>query len=252
MKLLSWNVNGLRAVLRKGFADWAAASDADVIALQEIKATPDQVPELDIPGYPIRLWHPAQRKGYSGVMLLAREAPDEVRTGLGVAAYDDEGRFLAARWGDLWVATTYVPNAKRDLSRLADRQNWDTVLRHTMQQLAQEAHVAVGGDFNVAHQEIDLARPEANVGHHGFTAEERAGFSAHLRAGFLDTFRHTHPGEPNHYTWWQQFGGARERNVGWRIDYWLLDRAAEHRLRRAWLLPEVHGSDHCPVGLELA
>jgi exodeoxyribonuclease-3 len=170
---------------------------------------------------------------------------------IGVACHDGEGRVIAVEFEDFFVVSVYVPNAKRDLSRLADRQDWDRCFLNYLQTLAGHKPVVCCGDFNVAHTALDLARPKANEGHHGFTSEERAGFQHFMDAGFIDTFRHLHPDAPQHYTWWRQFGRARARNIGWRIDYILISAVLLPRLHAAAILPEVYGSDHCPVAVEL-
>jgi exodeoxyribonuclease-3 len=251
VKIVSWNVNGIRAVLNRNLlSPFVAAYDPDVLCLQEIKAQLGQV-QLDLPSHPYRYWNSATRKGYAGTALLSKTAPLAVRQGIGVTCHDGEGRVITAEFAQCFVVSVYVPNAKRDLSRLADRQDWDCCFLAYLQALEQQKPVVCGGDFNVAHTAIDLARPKANEGHHGFTPEERAGFQNIVEAGFIDTFRHLHPGAPHHYTWWRQFGGARERNIGWRIDYIIMSTALLPRLRSATILPEVYGSDHCPVAIEL-
>ncbi|HXH08850.1 MAG TPA: exodeoxyribonuclease III [Alphaproteobacteria bacterium] len=252
MKIVSWNVNGIRAVLNRNLlAPLVAAYDPDLICLQETKAQPDQV-RLDLPSHPYHYWNGATKKGYAGTAVLAKTAPLRVKMDLGVARHDGEGRVIAAEFAECFVVSVYVPNAKRDLSRLTERQDWDRCFLAYLQALERHKPVVCCGDFNVAHTAIDLARPKENEGHHGFTPEERAGFQNLMDAGFIDTFRHLHPDAPHHYTWWRQFGGARARNIGWRIDYILISAALLPRLRSATILPEVHGSDHCPVAVELS
>lgn len=251
MNIVSWNVNGLRAVVRKElFHPFVAASEPDVICLQETRLQPHQV-SLDLPSHPYHYWSSAERKGYSGTGIVSNREPLAVQHGLGVARHDGEGRVLAAEFDDFFVVSVYVPNAKRDLSRLDERQDWDRSLRDYLKTLAQHKPVVCGGDFNVAHTVIDLARPKQNAGQHGFTPEERSGFQRLLEAGFIDVFRHLHADEPHHYTWWRQFGGARERNVGWRLDYIIMSEALLPRLEAACILPQVYGSDHCPVAVRL-
>jgi exodeoxyribonuclease-3 len=251
MKIASWNINGIRAQLRYDrFRPFLVAYDADVICLQETKAQPGQV-TFDLPSYPYHYWYGAERKGYSGTAIISKIAPMAVQCGMGVARYDSEGRVIAVEFANFFVVSVYVPNAKRDLSRLDDRQAWDRCLLDYIQALEQHKPVVCGGDFNVAHTALDLARPKDNAGHHGFTQEERNGFQHFVDAGFIDTFRRLHPGEPQHYTWWRQFGGARERNIGWRIDYILMSRVLLPYLQSAFILPDVYGSDHCPVTIEL-
>lgn len=252
MNIVSWNVNGLRAVLRQGvFQALLTAYDPDVICVQETKAHPEQVP-LDLPLHPHHAWNGAVKRGYSGTAIFSKSAPLSVRPGLGVARHDHEGRVLAAEFAALFVVSVYVPNAKRDLSRLEDRQDWDACLLAYLQALEQEKPVVLCGDFNVAHTPLDLARPKDNKGQHGFTDAERTGFQRLLDAGFIDTFRHLHPDMPGHYTWWRQFGDARARNIGWRLDYALMSAALLPYLTAATILSEVSGSDHCPVSVALA
>ena len=252
MKIVSWNVNGIRALLNRDLlCPFVATHDPDVLCLQETKAQAAQV-RLDLPSHPYHSWNGAARKGYAGTALLSKTAPLTVRMDMGVARHDGEGRVITAEFEAFFVVSVYVPNAKRDLSRLADRQDWDRCLLTYLQALERQKPVVCCGDFNVAHTAIDLARPKANEGQHGFTPEERTGFQHFVDAGFVDTFRHAHPGEPEHYTWWRQFGGARDRNLGWRIDYILMSASLLPRLRSAAILSEVYGSDHCPVAVELS
>jgi len=252
VKIVSWNVNGMRAVVRKQvFHAFVATYDPDVICLQETRIHPEQV-TLALPCHPYQYWHGAARRGYSGTAIVSKTVPLTVRQGLGVERHDHEGRVIAAEFAAYFVVSVYVPNAKRDLSRLADRQDWDGCLLAYLQELERHKPVVCCGDFNVAHTAIDLARPKANVGQHGFTHEERAGFQHFIDAGFVDTFRHVRPDTPAQYTWWRQFGGARERNIGWRIDYILLSASLLPRLLSAAILSEVYGSDHCPVAIELS
>jgi exodeoxyribonuclease III len=249
MKLISWNVNGLRAVMRKNFAEFLAAEAPDILALQETKCTEtDVVP--DWPGYSA-FWNSAEKKGYSGTAILSRVAPLNVSTGIGIAEHDKEGRVLTAEFETFYLVCVYVPNSQRELARLPYRQSWDRDFLAYLKTLDARKPVICGGDLNVAHQERDLARPKDNTRNHGFTAEERSGFSAFVEAGFIDTFRAFEPAG-GHYTWWSPMNKARERNVGWRIDYFLASAALRPRLARAWILREVAGSDHCPVALQLS
>ena len=249
MKLLSWNVNGLRAVQKKGFREFLEKEQPDVICLQEHKASPEQV-EPDWPEQYTAHWNVADRKGYSGTLILTKPQPLSVRCGIGVAEHDNEGRVLTAEYPDFFLVNVYVPNSKRELTRLPYRQQWDRDFLEYLKGLERQKPVIFCGDFNVAHQEIDLARPKQNVKTHGFTPEERAGFDAFVRAGFIDTFRVFEKGG-GHYTWWSLMAGARARNIGWRIDYFLASEALVPRLKSAFIRPEVIGSDHCPVGIEL-
>ena len=249
MKLLSWNVNGLRAALRKNFLDFLAAEAPDVIALQETKCTADDVP-AEWQGY-LPFWNSAEKKGYSGTGILTRTEPLSMSRGIGVPEHDREGRVLTLEFEAFVLVNVYVPNSQRELARLDYRQEWDRAFVSYLSGLQTRKPVVCCGDLNVAHQARDLARPKENVRTHGFTVEERSGFDAFLDAGFIDTFR-AFVQEGGHYTWWSQMNRARERNIGWRIDYFLASAALQPALRRAWTLPEVTGSDHCPVGLELA
>jgi exodeoxyribonuclease-3 len=249
VKIISWNVNGLRAVLRKNFLEYLAKEDPDVLCLQETKASPDDVEQLWPAVYQTH-WNVAQKKGYSGTAIFTKARPANVTPGMGLAAHDQEGRVLTAEYEDFFVVNVYVPNSKRELTRLAYRQEWDRDFLRHLKKLEKRKPVIFCGDLNVAHTESDLANPKANAGTHGFTAEERAGFDAFLKAGFLDTFREFEKGG-GHYTWWSLMTGARSRNVGWRIDYVLISRSLRPRLKRAFIRPEVPGSDHCPVGIEL-
>jgi exodeoxyribonuclease-3 len=253
MKLLSWNVNGARAGLDKGtLLPWMEASGADAICLQETKCHPGDVAHVSWPaGYTTSSFYPAEKKGYSGTAILSRESPQTVRFGMGLPEHDGEGRVITAEFGKFYLVNVYTPNAQDELRRLTYRQVWDAEFLRFLQGLEQRKPVVVCGDFNVAHQEIDLARPKDNVKNPGFTPEERAGFSKFIAAGFVDTFREFEKG-PGHYSWWSYRGGARARNVGWRIDYFLVSGALRKNLRRAWIEPQVLGSDHCPVGIELA
>ena len=250
MKLLSWNVNGVRAAHGKGLLDWMAKADADVICLQEVKAVAGDVQHIAWPlGYEV-IWNPAQKKGYSGTALFSRTKPLSVTLGLGLASHDVEGRAITAEFPDFYVVGVYVPNAQPELVRLGFRQTWDKALLDYAKNLEKKKPVLLCGDLNVAHEEIDLARPKENIGNPGFSNEERAGFRTFLDAGFIDTFREFEKG-PGHYSWWTYRMGARERNVGWRIDYVIASGSLRTALKRAWIEPHVMGSDHCPVGVEV-
>lgn len=250
MRLLSWNVNGIRSVTNKGFLPWLANSGADVVCLQETKARLEQVTHIDWPGDYERFWNSAEKPGYSGTAIFTKAPPLAVTYGIGDEIHDREGRVLTAEFASFFLVNVYVPNSKRELTRLPYRQEWDRDFLAYLKRLETRKPVIWCGDLNVAHQEIDLARPKANVKTHGFTAEERAGFDAFVAAGFIDTFREFEK-EGGHYTWWSQMGSARSRNIGWRIDYFLISPALRPVLRRAFIEPETLGSDHCPVGIEL-
>ena len=249
MKLISWNVNGLRAVLRKGFLDWLEREQPDILCLQEVRALPAEVDQLWPGGYEVH-WNPAEKKGYSGVATFTRIRPAKISCGIGKVAHDGEGRVLTTEFADFILVNVYVPNSRRDLSRLPYRQEWDREFLAHLKKLERRKPVVFCGDLNVAHAELDLTHPKANVGNHGFTPEERAGFGAVLKAGFLDTFREFEKGG-GHYSWWSQMSGARARNVGWRIDYFLMSQRLRPQLVRAFIQPGVMGSDHCPVGIEM-
>jgi len=267
MKLYSWNVNGIRAVQKKELlAPFIAKHQPDVLCIQETKAQPDQVEEIFADLHPEyhQYWHSADKKGYSSTAIFSKEEPVDVLRGLPediVKQYDladeygdtsREGRVMVAEYEHIYVATVYTPNAKDDLSRIPMRQQWDPAFLQYMKQLQEVKPVVFSGDFNVAHTELDLARPKPNKGKKGFTEEERSGFDAMLSADFIDTLRVFHPDTPDLYTWWSHFGGARERNVGWRIDYWMLHESLKDILTGAKIHPDVLGSDHCPVSIELA
>jgi exodeoxyribonuclease-3 len=245
LKIVSWNVNGLRACINKGFLDFVNEVDADVLCLQEVRALPRQV-EVDLPGYTMH-WNPALKKGYSGTAILTRQRPLAVFPGLGEADLDTEGRVLTAEFAEFFLVTVYTPNVQRELTRLEYRaKQWDPTFLKFVRNLEKKKPVVFCGDLNVSHQEIDLANPRSNRGNAGFTDEERAGFDRILKAGFLDTFREFEKGG-GHYTWWSNRKGVRERNIGWRIDYFLISGVLRPRLREAAILDKVLGSDHCPI-----
>lgn len=249
LDLFSWNVNGLRAVLKKGFLEYVDRTQPDILCLQETKAQPDQV-DLDIPGYQA-LWNSAEKKGYSGVLTLTRHEPEEVVCGMGQDEHDREGRVIRTTFPDFHLLNVYTPNSQNELRRLPYRQQqWDPAFREHVNRLQEDRPVIFCGDLNVAHQEIDLANPKSNRRNAGFTDEERAGFSALVEDGFIDTFREFNQ-DPGHYSWWSYRGGARARNVGWRIDYVCISPALRPHLSEAFIQPEVMGSDHCPVGIRL-
>lgn len=262
MKIISWNVNGIRAALRKGFMDFLSEHDPDILCLQETKAHKEQV-EIDLPGYH-EFWHSGEKKGYSSTAIFTKTEPIQVLNGLlpeVASKYDlvddqgrdgsKEGRIISAEYDDFYLVTVYTPNSKRDLSRLGYRhEKWDPSFLEHVQELEKKKPVVFCGDLNVAHQEIDLARPKSNEGEHGFTKEEREGFDNIVNAGYIDSFRKFNQ-EGENYTWWTHWAKARERNVGWRIDYFCVSQQLDDRLTDAFILPEVMGSDHCPVGIEL-
>ena len=249
MKLISWNVNGLRAVLRKNFLEYISEETPDILCLQETKAGPDDVEQLWPVSY-TTYWNVAQKRGYAGTAIFTRARPKKVTCGIGCAEHDCEGRVLTAEYDEFFLVNVYVPNSKRDLSRLIYRQRWDGAFLHYLKKLEQKKPVIFCGDLNVAHTELDLANPKANVRNHGFTPEERDGFSALVETGFIDAFREFEKGG-GHYTWWSAMAGIRARNIGWRIDYFLVSAGLRPRLKRSFIRRDVLGSDHCPVGIEL-
>ena len=264
MKLYSWNVNGIRAVLTKGaLQDFIAKHDPDVLCLQETKASRDQV-ELDLPQYHEHFYS-AVKKGYSGTAIFSKLPalryidgfPQDIidtysLTGDDYGDPNAEGRIIAAEFDEYWVVTCYTPNSKGDLSRLKLRyEQWDKACLAYLQQLEQTKPVLYCGDMNVAHEPIDLANPKANVGKHGFTNEEREGFSNYMAAGFVDTYRAANPDKEGAYSWWTHWANARARNVGWRIDYWLASKSIAERVANPAIHADVMGSDHCPVSIEL-
>ncbi len=249
MKLVSWNVNGIRACLKKGFLDFFESTQADLFCIQETKAQPDQV-ELDLPDYQ-QLWNSAERKGYSGTLILTKIKPLNVINGMGIAKHDNEGRVITLEFSDYYLVTVYTPNSKRGLLRLDYRsKEWDVDFLSYVKQLEMKKPVIFCGDLNVAHKEIDLANPKANVRNAGFTIEERIGFDNIVEAGFIDTFREF-TAEGGHYTWWSYMGRAREKNIGWRIDYFCISAALRPRLKYSRIFPQIMGSDHCPIVIEL-
>jgi exodeoxyribonuclease III len=249
VKLISWNVNGLRAVMKRNFLDYLDSEKPDILCLQETKCRPEDVEQLWSASY-TTYWNSAEKKGYSGTALFTRTRPIGVRNGIGSPKHDREGRVITAEFEGFHLVNAYVPNSQRELARLPYRQEWDIDFLKYLKELEKSKPVVFCGDLNVAHTEIDLANPKANKKNHGFTPEERAGFSAMIEAGFVDTFRQFQT-EGGHYTWWSPMSGARARNVGWRIDYFLISQALRPRLRSAFIRPEIPGSDHCPVGIQL-
>jgi exodeoxyribonuclease-3 len=249
MKLISWNVNGLRAVLKKNFLEFLAAEDPDVICLQETKCMGDDV-EATWPNHYTAYWNCAEKKGYSGTAILSKIPALNYASGIGLEDHDSEGRVLTAEFKEFFLVNVYVPNSKRDLSRLEYRQQWDRDFLAYLQMLERSKPVVFCGDLNVAHTELDLARPKGNERNHGFTIEERTGFQSFINAGFIDSFREFEK-ENGHYTWWSVMSGARKKNIGWRIDYFLLSKVLRPKLKSAFIRCDVMGSDHCPVGIEL-
>lgn len=251
MKLISWNVNGLRAVLKKdpSFMEVFGQLNADVFALQETKLQEGQV-ELALNGY-YQTWNYAERKGYSGTAVFSREKPLQVIREIGCEVADNEGRVCALEFATYWFVCVYTPNAQNELRRLDERMQWDASYREFLSKLAAEKPVVTCGDFNVAHQEIDLKNPSTNHHNPGFSDEERESFTELLAAGFTDTFRALYPDATDAYSWWSYRMRARERNVGWRIDYFLVSNSIASKVKEAAILADIMGSDHCPVELEI-
>lgn len=249
MKLISWNVNGLRACMQKGFMDFFNEMDADVFCLQETKMQPDQL-ELELPGYH-QYWNSAEKKGYSGTALFTKQEPIGVTYGIGVEEHDHEGRVITAEFEDYYVVTVYVPNAQRELTRLDYRMQWEEAFLAYIKGLEVKKPVIYCGDLNVAHQEIDLKNPKTNHNNAGFTDRERACFTKVLESGFIDTFRYFYPDVTGVYSWWSYMFQSRAKNAGWRIDYFVVSECLKDRLVDAKIHTQVPGSDHCPVELEL-
>lgn len=248
MKIISWNVNGFRACLEKGFADFFAAQDADIVCLQETKLQPEQV-SFETPNYH-QYWYSAQKKGYSGTAVFTKRQPLSVRYGLGIPEHDTEGRAITLEFEEFYLLCVYTPNAQRELARLAYRMQWEDALRAYIAALDAHKPVIYCGDLNVAHQEIDLKNPKTNHQSAGFSDEERGKFSALLDAGFVDTYRALYPDRVE-YSWWSYMYRAREKNVGWRIDYFVVSARLLACVEDSSILTEVMGSDHCPVALKL-
>ncbi len=268
MRIISWNTNGLRSTIKQGyFEPLFKEFNPDIVCLQETKATPEQLPEevRNVPGYVSCFSHPKLKKGYSGVAIYSKEKPISVSYDFPAAIlkkydmsgdkYGDpahEGRLIVAEFKDFYVVNVYTPNSKGDLSRIPLRhKHWDPAFLEMCKKLEKKKPVVFCGDLNVAHQEIDLARPKQNDGSHGFTKEEREGVDKILKAGFVDTFRHIYPTKTEAYTYWDQFSHARDRNIGWRIDYFFISKKLLPKLKKAEILAEYYGSDHCPILIEL-
>lgn len=249
LKLISWNVNGLRAQVRKGFLEKLEALDPDILCLQEIKLSEGQL-TLDLEHYE-EYYNYAERKGYSGTAIFTKKKPLSVTYGIGIPEHDQEGRVITMAFESFILVTCYTPNSKRGLERLDYRQVWEDAFLAYLKKLEEDKPVVVCGDLNVAHNDIDLANPASNHKNAGFTDEERAKFNQLLDNGFIDTFRYFHPDETEAYTWWSNFANSRARNIGWRIDYFLASEALKPRLISASIHADVMGSDHCPVELQL-
>ena len=249
MKLISWNVNGIRACLTKGFEDIFKKLDADIFCIQETKCQPEQI-ELEFEGY-TSYWNSAEKKGYSGTAIFTKQKPLNVTYGIGIEEHDKEGRVITLEFEKFYMVDIYTPNSKRELERLDYRQIWEDEIRKYLLKLNETKPVIMCGDLNVAHKEIDLKNPKTNRHNAGFTDEERNKMTELLDAGFVDTFRVLYPEKENAYSWWSYMGHAREKNVGWRIDYFIVSKSIENCIKEAKIHSEILGSDHCPVELEI-
>ena len=249
MKYISWNVNGLRACIDKGFMDFVNEIQADAIGLQEIKLSDGQLKDFDLPGYHI-YWNYAEKKGYSGTALFTRIRPLNVTYGLGIEEHDHEGRVITAEYEDHYLVVCYTPNSKQELLRLSYRMEWEDAIREYLLGLDKKKPVIYCGDLNVAHEEIDLKNPSSNHHNAGFTDEERQKMTELLKSGFTDSFRYMYPDETGIYSWWSYRFHAREKNAGWRIDYFITSERIKDKIQSARILTDVYGSDHCPVHLE--
>lgn len=249
LKLISWNVNGLRANLKKGFMDYFNEIDADMFCMQETKMEKGQA-EIDLPKHK-EFWNSAEKKGYSGTAIFTKREPISVSYGIGIEEHDKEGRVITLEYDEFYLVTCYTPNSKSELERLEYRQVWEDAFRDYLKELDDKKPVVLCGDLNVAHKEIDLKNPKTNRRSAGFTDEERNKFTELLEGGFVDTFRYLYPDKEGAYTWWSYFGKARERNTGWRIDYFVISDRLKDKIVKAEIHADIFGSDHCPVMLEL-
>ena len=249
MKLISWNVNGIRACINKGFKDFFNEIDSDIFCIQETKCQKDQI-DLEFEGY-TSYWNSAEKKGYSGTAIFTKQKPISVTYGIGIEEHDKEGRVITLEFEKFYMINIYTPNSKRELERLEYRQIWEDEIRKYMLKLNENKPVIMCGDLNVAHKEIDLKNPKTNRHNAGFTDEERNKMTELLDAGFVDTFRVLYPEKENAYSWWSYMGHAREKNVGWRIDYFIVSKSIENCIKEAKIHSEIFGSDHCPVDLEI-
>jgi len=247
MKLVSWNVNGIRACMKKGFMDFFQAIDADIFCIQETKMQPGQL-EIETDGY-VQYMNSADKKGYSGVMVFSKKEPLSVSYGLGIDGHDHEGRVITCEYDTFYLVCVYTPNSKDGLLRLDYRMQWEDAFRAYLQRLKESKSVVVCGDLNVAHQEIDLKNPKTNRRNAGFTDEEREKMTTLLSSGFVDSYRYLYPDKENVYSWWSYRFSAREKNAGWRIDYFLVSEDAKERIEEAQIHTDIYGSDHCPVSL---
>ena len=249
MKLISWNVNGIRACITKGFKKFFNEIDADIFCIQETKCQTGQV-DLEFDGYK-SYWNSAEKKGYSGTAIFTKKEPISVKYGIGIEEHDQEGRIITLEFEKFYLVNCYTPNSKRELERLAYRMTWEDEIRSYLLKLNQTKPVILCGDLNVAHEEIDLKNPKSNTRNAGFTIEERNKMTELLNAGFTDTFRYLYPNKEEAYSWWSYMRKSREKNVGWRIDYFIVSKSIESKIEEATIYSKIMGSDHCPVGLEI-
>ena len=250
MKLISWNVNGIRACLNKGFDEFFKSTDADIFCIQETKCRPEQVEWLEYEGY-MSYWNSAEKKGYSGTAVFTKIKPIAVTYGIGIEEHDHEGRVITMEYEDFYLVNVYTPNSKRELERLDYRQVWEDEMREYLLKLDKKKPVIMCGDLNVAHNEIDLANPKTNTQNAGFTIEERTKMTELLDAGFTDSYRYLYPEKEGKYTWWSYMRKSREKNIGWRIDYFIVSDRIKEKIKEASIYDDVLGSDHCPIGLEI-
>ncbi|MCC6276607.1 MAG: exodeoxyribonuclease III [Oligoflexia bacterium] len=253
MRIYSWNLNGIRSAATQGLLKWLSDESPDIVCFQELKANREDVDQLILSPFGYQsFWHSAEKKGYSGVAIYSRRRPDDISLGLGVKAFDREGRVIAAQFGDLIVVSAYFPNSQRDHARLGFKIDFcEAIAEYVDKLVSSKKSVVLCGDFNIAHQEIDLKNPHSNRNNAGFLPEERAWMSRFLGKGYVDSFRSACP-EPGHYSWWSYRPGVREKNIGWRLDYHVLSPNLRSRIQRAEIHPDVLGSDHCPVSVELS
>ena len=250
LKLISWNVNGIRACLNKGFEDFFKSVNADIFCIQETKCQKEQVEGLEYDGY-TSYWNSAEKKGYSGTAVFTKIKPITVTYGIGIEEHDKEGRVITLEFEDFYLVNVYTPNSKRELERLDYRQIWEDEMRKYLLKLDKKKPVIMCGDLNVAHKEIDLKNPKTNTHNAGFTIEERTKMTNLLEAGFVDSFRYLYPNEEEKYTWWSYMRKSREKNIGWRIDYFIVSDRIKEKIKEAKIYNEILGSDHCPIGLEI-
>ena len=250
MKLISWNVNGIRACLNKGFDEFFKSTDADIFCIQETKCRPEQVEWLEYEGY-MSYWNSAEKKGYSGTAVFTKIKPIAVTYGIGIEEHDHEGRVITMEYEDFYLVNVYTPNSKRELERLDYRQVWEDAMREYLLKLDKKKPVIMCGDLNVAHNEIDLANPKTNTQNAGFTIEERTKMTELLDAGFTDSYRYLYPEKEGKYTWWSYMRKKKKKNIGWRIDYFIVSDRIKDKIKEASIYDDVLGSDHCPIGLEI-